>query len=180
VTKKQGNAVERNRMRRTPAGKPCVKWQGFHSSPDMTMWWSRARYAEGALRPAGQALTERVTEAHGPRPQTQAHAGTAARPDNTRTPGSLSRTSGMSDGNQPQLFRRNSLVGACPDWLAIPLCFSPKIEREREAAQALQAEQAGRATGATGTGTPAPGAVSGSAPGGEAAFPERSSRPRPA
>jgi hypothetical protein len=48
----------------------------------------------------------------------------------------------MSDGKQSQLFRRNSLVGACSDCLAIPLCFSPKIEREREAAQALQAEQA--------------------------------------
>jgi YidC/Oxa1 family membrane protein insertase len=52
------------------------------------------------------------------------------------------------------------------------LYVSPKIEREREAAQALQAQQAEQ-QGATGAGvaTPAPGAVSGAAPGGEAALP---------
>jgi YidC/Oxa1 family membrane protein insertase len=57
----------------------------------------------------------------------------------------------MSDGNQSQLFRRNSLVGACPDRLAISSMSSPKIEREREAAEALQAEQQGASPGA-GTG----------------------------
>jgi YidC/Oxa1 family membrane protein insertase len=51
------------------------------------------------------------------------------------------------------------------------LYVSPKIERERLAAEALQAEQAAQAP-ATGTGdTPAPGAVSGSAPGSDAAVP---------
>lgn len=51
------------------------------------------------------------------------------------------------------------------------LYVSPKIEREREAAQALQAEQAATQPGATGAGTTTPGAVSGSAPGGETAMP---------
>jgi YidC/Oxa1 family membrane protein insertase len=51
------------------------------------------------------------------------------------------------------------------------LYVSPKIEREREAAQALQAEQAATQPDATGAGTATPGAVSGSAPGGEAALP---------
>ena len=50
------------------------------------------------------------------------------------------------------------------------LYVSPKIERERQAAQALQAEQAAQ-PGATGAGTATPGAVNGSAPGGEAGLP---------
>jgi YidC/Oxa1 family membrane protein insertase len=50
------------------------------------------------------------------------------------------------------------------------LYVSPKIEREREAAQALQAEQAAQ-QGATGVEPITPGAISGSAPGGETALP---------
>ncbi|MCZ4291217.1 membrane protein insertase YidC [Hoeflea alexandrii] len=51
------------------------------------------------------------------------------------------------------------------------LYVSPKIERERVAAEALQAQQAAQAPAAATGDAAAPGAVSGSAPGGDSALP---------